>query len=99
MSGAGKDAAGGSHAHHDCRAQINEFLSGYVQGELPEPQREVFEQHLIDCPPCREYLDSYRMTIDACRVACCHKKNPELAAIPNQLIKAILAARSAPSGE
>lgn len=86
-----------SHPGVTCREQINQFLGEYLADELTTPQRTVFERHMDDCPPCRDYLDSYRKTIDCMKAACCHLKNPELALIPNDLIKAILAARSAES--
>ena len=78
-----------------CREQIENFLADYVCGELPEAQRAEFEKHLALCPACRNYLDSYKLAIDCSRICSCHVKNPELAQVPDELVKAILAARSA----
>jgi anti-sigma factor RsiW len=39
------------------------LLFEFVQGELdPETQRK-FEIHISDCPPCLEYIETYRRTI------------------------------------
>lgn len=76
-----------------CREQIEKFLCDYVCGELPDIERIEFEKHLTDCPCCGAYLESYKVTIQAERSSCCHKKNPELAEVPDDLVKAIVAAR------
>jgi anti-sigma factor RsiW len=50
----------------DCR-ELFARLSEYLDEELtPEARREM-EQHLCDCAPCVEFLDSLRRTIDLCR--------------------------------
>ena len=41
-----------------CRELID-FIMEYLDGELPQEQRSVFEEHLKLCPPCLEYLESY----------------------------------------
>ena len=64
---------GGMH----CR-ECHQLLFDYAQGNLePEIARKL-ETHLSDCPPCLDYVESYRKTITACR-ACC-KKPPEMPA-------------------
>jgi len=74
-----------------CRDIIG-FLDDYVSGELPEVQRAVFEKHVACCPPCKNYLQSYEATIRLGKVACCESKEPP--PIPEELVKAILAARA-----
>jgi anti-sigma factor RsiW len=66
-----------------------EFLNDYLDGSLPQPQREVFETHLQRCPPCMVYLETYRKTIAASKAAikACDCE------VPDALIKAILDAR------
>ena len=78
-----------------CREQIENFLCDYACGELPEEQRAEFERHLAICPACRTYVENYTAAIKCSRVCSCHIKNPELAAVPDALVKAILAARAA----
>ena len=82
-----------------CREHIDQFLCDYVNGDLPTEQRAAFEHHIACCQPCQIYLDSYRKTIAAGRACCCHLRNPELAVVPDELVKAIMATmqRTGPS--
>ena len=49
-----------------CREVFAE-LSAYLDGELaPEVRREL-EEHLCGCPPCIEFMQSLRRTVDLCR--------------------------------
>ena len=42
-------------------------LSAYIDEELtPEARREL-EEHLCGCPPCVEFVDSLRRTVELCR--------------------------------
>jgi anti-sigma factor RsiW len=76
--------------------ELVEFLSRYLDGELPESERSVFEKHLKDCPPCEVYLDSFREAIRLGRQVCSEEECGEM---PENLVKAILAARgSEPKG-
>ena len=70
--------------------EILDFLGDYVGGELPAAQREEFERHLALCPPCVAYLKSYEQTIKLGKCACVDTDQKP----PEELIKAILAARS-----
>lgn len=72
-----------------------EFLADYLDGELPEEQRAEFEMHLNLCPPCREYLDSYRETIKVTRQCMCDHPGREddcqtPPKMPESLVQAIL---------
>lgn len=76
-----------------CREFVD-FLDRYVEGELTSEERETFERHIADCPPCGDYLDSYRMTIGLCREAFAIPDDPVSAPeIPEDLIRAILEAK------
>ena len=70
-----------------CR-ELAEFLSDYVNGELPVESRTHFEFHLSKCTNCHEYLVQYEVTIKAGKIAC-----DEMQAIPDDLVAAVLAAR------
>jgi anti-sigma factor RsiW len=77
-----------------CREFV-EFLMGYLDDELdPEPRR-VFEQHMQMCPPCGVYLDTYRDTIRLGKFACNEDAGGVPDDVPDELIRAILAARNA----
>ncbi len=75
-----------------CR-YVNDFLMDYVHGELPERERLEFEKHMAVCPPCLAYLESYKQTIRLGKAACTAPDAPVPAEIPDELVKAILAAR------
>lgn len=51
-----------------CR-EVADFLMAYLDGELPEDQRGVFEAHLRGCSACERYLESYRRTVELGRKA------------------------------
>jgi predicted anti-sigma-YlaC factor YlaD len=43
--------------------ELVEIVSDYLEGALPEADRERFEAHLEICEGCRRYLDQMRTTI------------------------------------
>ena len=49
-------------APYVCR-QFVEDVTAYLDGALPETVMALAEQHLADCPHCREYLSQMRRTI------------------------------------
>ena len=83
------------HRHDLTCREICEFMMAFLDGELPPEERAVFEEHLSLCPPCVQYLDSYKKTIavgkqvmaDPCGV------DAPRPPVPDDLVKAILAAR------
>ena len=75
-----------------CR-ELAEFLMEYVSGELPKENRAHFELHLSRCPNCLDYLAQYESTIKAGRIACGDMSDELPADVPDDLVKAILAAR------
>ncbi|MBI1370732.1 MAG: hypothetical protein GC162_19005 [Planctomycetes bacterium] len=84
----------------NCQKCID-FLIDYLDGELPEEQRKSFETHLKLCPPCMDYVNEYRRTIEVSRAAlkdstekpepCCH--------MPEALVQAIIKACKQGKGE
>ena len=77
----------------NCREFVD-FLMGYLDDELPEGQKSVFEQHMADCPSCVTYLDTYRETVRIGREVCRDPEGPVPEEAPEALVQAILAARS-----
>lgn len=51
-----------------CR-QIVELVTDYLEGRLPLEERTEFEQHLVYCGGCRNYLQQIRQTIAAAGAA------------------------------
>jgi anti-sigma factor RsiW len=45
-----------------CREFV-EVVTGYLEGTLPEAERERFEEHLAGCPHCTAYLDQMRTVL------------------------------------
>lgn len=80
-----------NHDGMTCR-QLIDFILDYVEGTLPEPQRQEFERHLAACPSCVAYLDGYRRTIELGRAALAAGAPAESPA-PERLIEAVRAAR------
>ncbi len=74
-----------------CREFV-EFVMEYLEGDLADEERRVFEGHIRDCPPCLTYLDTYEDTVRLGRSVC----GPDDAVpedVPEELVQAILAAR------
>jgi len=80
-----------------CR-ELAEFLADYLAGELSESERDRFEAHLRICPACAAYVGTYREAIRLGRLAWAPESDPVLPTdVPEGLVRAILAARSAGS--
>ena len=77
-----------------CR-QFEDFILAYLEGELPERQRFVFKLHLKVCRECRDYLAAYRCTIEISKRAFEEPDQQVSDDVPEDLVKAILAARDA----
>jgi anti-sigma factor RsiW len=45
-----------------CREFV-EVITGYLEGSLPEEERERFDDHLGACPHCTAYLDQMRTVL------------------------------------
>ena len=44
---------------------VHEDTAAYLLGALTEPEVEVFERHVADCPRCREEVERLRPAVDA----------------------------------
>jgi anti-sigma factor RsiW len=75
-----------------CR-ELAEFLMRYLDEELPGAQRNEFDAHMDECPPCRVYLEQYRQTVRACKAAFQEPDAPVPEEVPPRLVEAVLAAR------
>jgi hypothetical protein len=52
---------------------VERLLFEYVQGTLDPDVKRRLDDHFRDCPPCIEFLRTYRQTIDVTRRFCCHQ--------------------------
>jgi len=76
-----------------CRELIG-FLLDYLEGALPPADRAAFDRHLERCASCVAYLESYRRTVEVSRRAfSAADAEEEVAAMPPELVSAILASR------
>ena len=75
-----------------CR-ELVDFLGAYLDGEVADEVRRRFEEHLAACPECAAYLETYRETVKLAQDAFRDPDDPVPAEVPEDLVKAILAAR------
>jgi anti-sigma factor RsiW len=76
-----------------CRELI-EFLWRYTEDDLTPAERATFDAHLARCPHCAKYVQSYQETIQIGKVTLAPSEETVPTEVPEDLIKAILAARS-----
>jgi anti-sigma factor RsiW len=50
----------------NCKESIDLLLS-YLDGDLPEDEMRALDEHFNGCPPCVDFLRSYRDTSSLCR--------------------------------
>ncbi len=79
-----------------CR-ELVDFLMDYEEGTLGAEERAVFERHLDACPGCLNYLETYRETVRMGRCLCDDPEAPVPEDVPDELVRAILAARARPT--
>ena len=75
-----------------CR-EIADFMADYLSGEIAPELRQPFDHHLSLCVNCQRYLASYRETVSLGRRAFEDDDAAVPAEVPEDLVKAILAAR------
>jgi anti-sigma factor RsiW len=75
-----------------CR-EFADFMMDYLAGELPQDSLASFDRHLRVCENCQQYLAGYRESVKLGQRAF-DRSDAELPAdVPDDLVKAILAAR------
>lgn len=73
--------------------EFEDFVLRYLEGELSNKQRSVFEWHLRLCRECREYLAAYQRTQEIAAAVLAPPSAPVPDDVPEDLITAILDAR------
>ena len=68
-----------------------DFLLDYIEGNLPPEQAAAFDEHLQLCPPCIDYMESYKRCIKMGKT-CMECKDEIGEAPPEHFIEAILKA-------
>ena len=75
-----------------CR-ELASFIMAYLNEELAVDVREAFDRHLSVCPNCVRYLAQYRDTMAVGRRAFEETDADVPSSVPEDLVRAILAAR------
>jgi anti-sigma factor RsiW len=75
-----------------CR-ELADFIADYLADTLPADTRAQFERHMGLCSNCVTYIDGYKATVELGRHAFDDPDAPVPATVPEELVKAILAAR------
>lgn len=77
-----------------CRDFV-EVIMAFLDGELDGDQCVRFESHLVACPACDHYLDSYKTTVALGQSICDPEDldGPIPGNVPEELVQAVLAAR------
>ncbi len=73
--------------------EFADFLGDYFSGELSDAQRAVFDRHMALCSDCRNYLDTYRQTLELEGELKADDEQVPSPEIPEDLVTAILASR------
>jgi predicted anti-sigma-YlaC factor YlaD len=71
--------------------EVLDYLTEYLEGNLPAGEHARLDEHLAVCPMCVDYLNNFKAAIALTKHAC--EDDPALAQIPEELVQAILAAR------
>lgn len=58
--------------------ELVDLLADYLEGQLPPDVARDLDQHLADCPPCLNFLKTYRTTTRLIREVGCEEIPPEL---------------------
>ncbi len=80
------------HGMITCK-EFDDFVQSYLDEELPDYKRTLFDRHLRMCRECREYLTAYKRTIEVGNAVLHTDNKPVSKDTPEGLIKAILDAR------
>jgi len=76
----------------ECR-EVIEGLAEYLDGSLGKKQQTVLENHLAQCPQCRQYLESYQQCLELGK-SCMECQESVLPGFfPEKLVSSILTAR------
>ena len=61
-----------------CKDSVDLLLE-FLDGDMPAEDEQRLGEHLAGCPPCVDFLKTYRATPSLCKRAFRHAMPPELA--------------------
>ena len=68
-------------------AAFEDFILDYLEDDLPDRQKRVFELHLKLCRECRDYLAAYRQATALGKAAFAEPSAPVPDEVPEDLVK------------
>jgi len=77
----------------NCR-QIEDFIDDYLDESMAWRKRALFRSHLLMCRECRSYIDAYKRAVALGKNVFSDGDGPPPEDVPEELVKAILDARS-----
>lgn len=66
------------------------FILAYLDDELPQRQRKIFELHIRLCRECHDYLAAYRRTTELSRAVMLSPSDQIADDVPPDLVDAVL---------
>ena len=60
--------------HRDCQ-EVFSLLSQYLDRELPDDICQELDEHIAGCPPCVEFVNSLKKSLQLCR-SCAEMEQP-----------------------
>lgn len=73
--------------------ELCEFLSQYMEGDLPPARKASFDAHIRGCGPCRAYMHQLEQIVKLSKQCLC--SGPKPPPPPEDLVKAVLSAIAA----
>lgn len=73
--------------------ELESLIVDYLDDQLAEQQRSVFDLHLASCPACQTYLANYKEVLSASQKAYSDVDEQSCEKIPEALVQTILAAK------
>jgi anti-sigma factor (TIGR02949 family) len=67
--------------------ELTQMLLEYLDGEMAPEEEARLRQHLSACPPCLDFLETYKATPSLCRRALASKMPPELSSKLSQFLR------------
>jgi anti-sigma factor RsiW len=77
-----------------CKKSID-LLLGYLDGDIPADEEQHLHEHLSACPPCVDFLKTYRATPALCKKALAAKMPEELSSKLTDFLRAKASAKKA----
>ena len=75
--------------------EFESFVHDYQEGSLSPRERRTFDLHMDLCPMCRVYFATYLRTIELGKRIFATDAKADVEDLPDDLVNAILAARTA----